>query len=421
MEKRVAELFAGVGGFRVGLDQLDSGWDFVYANQWEPARKVQYAFQCYCRHFGSDHASNKDINLVDKNAMPDIDLLVGGFPCQDYSVAHSGAMGIEGKKGVLWWDIRDTIQAKTPPFVLLENVDRLLTSPGRRQVGRDFGMILYTLNQLGYGVQWQMINAADYGFPQRRRRVFIFAYRNDTQYANKIAMQAKKSNLRKALGQLGVLTQSFSVKDNLTRMNEARLDGFNDIIDFSDHFSFRFESLGIVQGDDVFTAHYQPDYSGKHETLNDIVLDHVDDASLFLDDAKIKKFEYLKGAKREQRTSHSGFEYYYTEGGMAFPDPLNLPGRTMLTSEHSINRSTHVIRDKETGKLRFLTPIETERMQMFPDNWTEGMPKSSRYFMMGNALVTGIITQIGKRLDILFKSEKKLDKRSYDESISVHH
>lgn len=405
MQKRVAELFAGVGGFRVGLESLNSGWNFVYANQWEPGKKNQYAFDCYVRHYGNNNeVSNEDINKVDKHKIPDIDLLVGGFPCQDYSVAHSGAQGIQGKKGVLWWDIRDTIEAKMPAFVLLENVDRLLSSPGKVHRGRDFGMILYTLRQLGYGAQWRILNAAEYGYPQRRRRVFIFAYRQDTKYAKSIN---DAPNLEYALLNNSVYNESLPIYKELQLKKETRLDGYLDIVDFSDTFSFHFENTGIMNNWDVFTGKYTPNYTGKHTLLNDIILEHVDDESLFIDTVpgKLEKFEYLKGSKKEERTSSSGFKYFYTEGGMAFPDPLERPGRTMLTSEHSVNRSTHVIKDKETGRLRLLAPIECERMQTFPDNWTEGMPKSARYFMMGNALVCGLVADIGRGIDKIIANE----------------
>lgn len=182
MEKTVCELFAGVGGFRVGLEEADSNWKTVWANQWEPSRKSQYAFECYVSHFGKNkNYINEDIASIDKNDIPDHNLLVGGFPCQDYSVARSGAKGMEGKKGVLWWQIRDVLEAKSPKFVLLENVDRLLKSPASQR-GRDFGVILACFNDLGYTVEWRVINAADYGFAQRRRRTFIFACKNDTNY-----------------------------------------------------------------------------------------------------------------------------------------------------------------------------------------------------------------------------------------------
>ena len=186
MEKTVCELFAGVGGFRIGLEESDSNWKTVWANQWEPGKKTQHAFDCYVKHFGNkENYINRDIASIDKETIPDHNLLVGGFPCQDYSVAHTGAQGIEGKKGVLWWQIRDTLEKKQPKFVLLENVDRLLKSPASQR-GRDFGVILACFNDLGYTVEWRVINAAEYGFAQRRKRIFIFACKNNTNYYNQI-------------------------------------------------------------------------------------------------------------------------------------------------------------------------------------------------------------------------------------------
>lgn len=186
MEKTVCELFAGVGGFRIGLEESDQNWNTVWANQWEPGRKSQYAYDCYVSHFGKNkNYINEDIASIDKEDIPDHNLLVGGFPCQDYSVARTGAKGMEGKKGVLWWQIRDVLETKSPKFVLLENVDRLLKSPASQR-GRDFGVILACFNDLGYTVEWRVINAADYGFGQRRRRTFIFACKNDTKYYESI-------------------------------------------------------------------------------------------------------------------------------------------------------------------------------------------------------------------------------------------
>ena len=186
MEKTICELFAGVGGFRLGMERANKEWTTVWANQWEPGKKSQHAYDCYCTHFGkTDNHVNKNISEIDKALIPDHNLLVGGFPCQDYSVARTGATGINGKKGVLWWDIRDILEKKSPSFVILENVDRLLKSPANQR-GRDFGIILTCFNELGYNVEWRVINAAEYGFAQRRRRTFIFAYKNETSYSNHI-------------------------------------------------------------------------------------------------------------------------------------------------------------------------------------------------------------------------------------------
>ncbi len=186
MEKTVCELFAGVGGFRIGLEKSDASWNTVWANQWEPGKKTQHAFDCYVSHFGrKENYINEDIANIDKSTIPNHNLLVGGFPCQDYSVARTGAKGMEGKKGVLWWQIKDILEKKQPKFVLLENVDRLLKSPSDQR-GRDFGIMLACFNNLGYSVEWRVINAAEYGFAQRRRRIFIFACKNDTNYYRNI-------------------------------------------------------------------------------------------------------------------------------------------------------------------------------------------------------------------------------------------
>ena len=159
MKKTMVELFAGVGGFRLGMERLGTGWETNWFSQWEPGKKKQWAHDCYVYHFGDsidlagETTTGVDVASVDKKNVPNHTLLTGGFPCQDYSVAHSlsSSKGIEGKKGVLWWQIRDILIAKRPPFVILENVDRLLKSPASQR-GRDFGIILTSFAQLGYSV-----------------------------------------------------------------------------------------------------------------------------------------------------------------------------------------------------------------------------------------------------------------------------
>jgi len=173
---KVAELFAGVGGFRIGLAR--AGWKTVYSNQWEPATKVQHASNVYVANFGEEGHSNQDISEVER-VPSKFDLLVGGFPCQDYSVAKtlSSAKGLRGKKGVLWWEILRLVDEHQPKFIFLENVDRLLKSPATQR-GRDFAVMLRTLGDAGYVIEWRVVNAAEYGFPQRRIRVFIVAKRS---------------------------------------------------------------------------------------------------------------------------------------------------------------------------------------------------------------------------------------------------
>lgn len=405
MQKTMCELFAGVGGFRLGFDRLESGWETTWFSQWEPGAKTQWAHDCYIKHFGDsqdlkgEYHTGEDIAEMDKKNIPDHTLLVGGFPCQDYSVAHTlaSSKGIEGKKGVLWWQIRDTMIAKKPPFCIFENVDRLLKSPAKQR-GRDFGMILACLYELGYSAEWRVINAAMYGAAQRRRRTFIFAYKNDTKFgfaeANKTAQDI--------LLHEGLMAKAFPISEILA---EKETTISTDLVDVSDHFAFDFRKAGYMSNGRIYTA----DVSEIEETptlLGDILQRNVGEQYFITDDERMAKWVYLKGAKKIPRKSANGHEYIFSEGPIAFPDPWDRPGRTMLTSESTLNRSTHVVADPSTGKLRTLTPIEAERLQGFDDDWTNsGMPQRMRFFCMGNALVVPMITKMGKVLDDIIQNE----------------
>jgi len=416
MEKTVIELFAGVGGFRVGLNNIkdfdengraieNGPFKFLWANQWEPESTIQHAFNCYKTRFSdTQDDSNTDITKVDKYGIRDHTLLVGGFPCQDYSVARSLAneKGIEGKKGVLWWQIRDILVAKKPPFVLLENVDRLLKSPAKQR-GRDFGIMLRCFNDLGYGVEWRVINAAEYGHPQRRRRVYIFAFRSNTHYYGLI----RKRKPLLVLSNTGIFAKSFKVNplaDKDLKAKNIDQDCFDDLVTMSNLFRFDFMNSGLCINHIAYTANTVAKKQGAIALRKIIQANNVPE-SFYLTPQAIEKFKYLKGSKKINRTSKEGHDYIYSEGKISFPDYLNRPGRTMLTSEGTINRSTHVIKDAQ-NRFRYLTPIETERLNQFPDNWTNtNMPIKKRYFMMGNALVCGVVRKIGRQISEIIDGE----------------
>lgn len=405
MQKTICELFAGVGGFRLGFDRLGSGWKTTWFSQWEPGARTQWAHDCYVQHFGdsadlnNEFHTGEDISTMDKQAIPNHTLLVGGFPCQDYSVAHtlSSSHGIEGKKGVLWWQMRDTIIAKKPPFCIFENVDRLLKSPAKQR-GRDFGVILACLAKEGYSVEWRVVNAAQYGAAQRRRRTFIFAYRNDTIYGQKMADISADMIVKNG----GLMAKAFPIQ-NIGQITETVIGG--DIVDVSDNFAFAFETAGYMCKGRIYTAKVT-EQEEEPITLGKILQTTVDD-KFYITNEKMPKWTYLKGAKKIPRKSADGHEYTFSEGPIAFPDPWDRPGRTMLTSESTINRSTHVVSDPGTGRLRLLTPVEAERLQGFDDEWTNtGMPDRMRYFCMGNALVVPMITRMGRVLDTIIAEEK---------------
>ncbi|MEB6278002.1 DNA (cytosine-5-)-methyltransferase [Staphylococcus gallinarum] len=392
---KVVELFAGVGGFRLGLEQTKNRiFDVNWANQWEPSRKVQHAFDCYNKRFDTGEHVNRDIAEIsdEEMAATEADMIVGGFPCQDYSVARSlnGELGIQGKKGVLFWQIIRFVQNTFPKYLLLENVDRLLKSPSSQR-GRDFAVMLSTLSELGYDVEWRVINAADYGNAQRRRRVFIFAYKQGLDYSNEMS----KESLENIIYKKGMFAQAFPIEGEPNKKRIAQTKLSSDIVEVSDNFKFQFYNSGILRNGEVLTIDTIPKFE-KAITLKDIIQENVDD-NYSLNVNQIEKFRYLRGPKKIKRTTKDGHEYYFSEGGMSETDSLDLPARTMLTSEASVNRSTHFLNINNV--YRTLTPIEAERLNGFPDNWTDTMPDRMRFFCMGNALVVPIITRIGNQIE----------------------
>ena len=412
MKKTLVELFAGVGGFRCGLNKVElkndkviehGNWNCVWANQWEPATKTQDAYECYGKRFGFEDLSNVDIFEVDKKTIPDHTLLVGGFPCQDYSVAQtlSNSKGIEGKKGVLWWAIEEVLSIKQPPFVLLENVDRLLLSPAKQR-GRDFGMILRSFYDNGYDVQWRVINAGEYGLPQKRRRTYIFAYHKSTNYYKE--MQKLKDT--EIIMEKGLFINQFPIKDTYETIANSSVAEYKDLIEVSNMFKCEFYNAGVMTNGGIFTAKVKSNYNLVYP-LRNIREEREVDAKYFLNEKQVEKFEFLKGSKKIPRTKPNGEPYLYCEGAMPFPDNLDAPARTMLTSEGGVSRTTHVIEDFKTKKPRLLTPIECERINGFPDDWTNtGMTDKKRNFMMGNALVVGVIERIGIEIEKIIENEK---------------
>lgn len=389
---RVVELFAGVGGFRLAFERTSKLFKTVWANQWEPGRNKQWAFECYIKHFGENkNHVNKDITTV-IDEVPEHDLLVGGFPCQDYSVARTNASGIEGKKGVLWWSIRDIIIKRNPKFVLLENVDRLIKSPSNQR-GRDFGIMLRSLEDIGYNVEWRIINSADYGFAQRRRRIFIFGFKKDL--TDKIYNTRNQFDI---LLEKGFFPTAFEVEsiENKKLTITTVLNGYEDLVDLTNKFAEKFYNSGSMIDGQVLSMEVLPKLKPS-KTLEEIVEKDGVDEQYYINDNQ-KKFAILKEKKSVRRINPEGEIYFYSEGAMEFPDSLDKPARTMLTSEGSINRSTHVIIDPKTNRLRLLTPLECERINGFDDKWTDtGMPHKFRYFCMGNALVVPVVEKLAKQ------------------------
>ena len=429
--QRVVELFAGIGGFRFGLERvnaerqaqgLELAYEVVWANQWEPGKTKQHAAQVYEARWG-EAPVNADIAAVLEDASQVQALLdarptmlVAGFPCQDYSVARPQGEGLQGKKGVLWWQIHKLLrlsQEAGQPIgtLLLENVDRLLNSPTKSR-GRDFAIILASLQELGYAVAWQVVNAADYGHAQRRRRVFIVGvHRSLPSHANWKQALAKDS--LQWLIESSPLARALPVAP---RGPGAEFRLGCDAIEVQYHFAQRkgktpFASSGVCIDGMVWTQatraasiHDYSPYVGQTRllTLGDIVAETTTvDPSYFLDEHALARWRHLKGAKCVPRVAKTGYEYAFSEGAVAFPDPLDRPSRTILTSEggNAASRTKHVVEHAD-GRLRRLTPEELECLTGFPRGYTDvaGLSATHRAFLLGNALVTGVVTSIGQVL-----------------------
>lgn len=402
-EIKIVELFAGVGGFRIGLEAASNVFHTIWNNQWEPSTVQQDASLVYRARFGAEGHCNKDINTVKTEDIPDHDLLVGGFPCQDYSVAStlSRSGGIEGKKGVLWWQIYRILNEKgdrRPQYVFFENVDRLLGSPAKQR-GRDFAIILASLADLGYTVEWRVVNAADYGMPQRRRRTYIVGYLDNSTVSQQVG------DLKEWVLYDGVMAKAFPFEQKPKTISIFNIEG--DVTEVSANFNkgkkdSPFGDAGVMRHREVFSVDTIPHYEGPVINLGDIVVDEeFVPEEFYISDEDLPRWQYEKGAKKIERTSKDGFQYTFSEGGMAFPDYLDRPSRTIITGEGgtAASRFKHVVLTP-SGRYRRLIPLELERLNMFPDNHTlhQNVSDGRRAFLMGNALVCGIVAQVGKSL-----------------------
>lgn len=423
-ELKVIELFAGVGGFRLGLEgykgksalsgyinelELPVSYSVVFSNQYEPSTKIQHATAIYLERFkerGGIHFDESIEKIEGSHIKENVDLLVGGFPCQDYSVANSlrTSKGLLGKKGVLWWQIERLLSelgSRKPKYLILENVDRLLKSPVTKR-GRDFSVMLASLNDLGYVVEWRIINAAEYGMPQRRRRVFIIGYLANTP----VGKRQKRAEYLDWLTETGIVGKEFpAIKKG--QENEFKIIGKLEDVTLNYggiQGKSIFSNAGLSINREVYTVELAPRIKGYIKTLADVLVHDSDVPAEFWISAKDKrKWIDAKGSKKQPRKTEDGHEYFFSEGTMACPDEKDKPSRTIITSEggKTPSRTKHLVsHSKDEDKWRRLIPVELEQLNMFPKNFTQHplVNDNKRAFLMGNALVVGIIEKLGRSL-----------------------
>ena len=288
--------------------------------------------------------------------------------------------------------------------MILENVDRLLKSPTSHR-GRDFAIMLASLSDLGYVVEWRVINASDYGMPQKRKRVYIMAYRKNTSAYKKIKKLNKLGLCTNWIFNDGLMQDSFPMTFGDMFADSFPIGGsVEDISENHEQFNeFKrpFANAGLIIGRQVFTAKGKALFDGEQTILDDIVEKNEDKVpdEFFIDESDLKEWEKAKNAKSIPRVSKDGYEYNYSEGNMAFPDKLDRPSRTIVTGEggRSVSRFKHVIQTN-SGRYRRLLPLELERLNMFDDDWTVGASDTKRAFFMGNALVVGIVEKLSNSL-----------------------
>jgi len=323
---KVAELFAGVGGFREAMVALNEQagaeiFRMAFSNQWEPSESAkkgeeQFANRVYIAKFGHEGHYADDIHKVSdiqgpipKTVVPDIDLLVGGFPCQDYSVAKpkNVSKGLRGPKGVLWWSIERLLEERAPDYVLLENVDRLINSPANNR-GRDFAVILKGFQELGYAVEWRVVNAGEYGFPQKRRRIFILAYKLKTAQGK--ALKASLDEPAAVLTLKGVLARSLPCASEELIPEVYDLNRFKTDVDVKDRYAEEaspFLSAGYMLDGEVHTLHVDTVMKGKPTLLRHLLVkpgqpfypSTFAKFSIPADDSGL--WAYAKGRKNEPR------------------------------------------------------------------------------------------------------------------------
>lgn len=377
------DLFAGVGGFHYGIDRAFSNQQTapivkigqrgnriiskkwadvhdrpeaplcVYSNEWD-----KYANSVYRKHFGE--CDNRDIRTVRAEEIPDHDLLCGGFPCQSFSIAGKRG-GFDDTRGTLFFEIARILREKQPRLLLLENVKGLLSHDS----GRTFATILFSLDELGYDAQWQVLNSKNFGVPQNRERVFIVGHLRGTSRPQVFPITSYNAKT------LGEITSGVSDAQRVYTTEQAKtLKGLGGGMGAKTGLYavpvLTPNRLKKRQMGRRFKTNGEPAFTLNTQDQHGVMLNRQD------------------GVKKEVDTA----------------------GTLSSSDWRGLNRNqdqTGVMKDMA---IRRLTPIECERLQGFPDNFTKyghdgkEMSDTQRYKMLGNAVTTNVVTEIVRGLTV---------------------
>lgn len=353
----------------------------------------KYATKVFERHFGGVR-NYGDITKIDAEKLPDFDCLVGGFPCQAFSIAGKRG-GFEDTRGTLFFDLARILRAKQPRLFVFENVKGLLSHDN----GRTFKTIIATIDELGYDCQWQVLNSKDFGVPQNRERIIIVGHLRGTTRPEVFPIQG--DDRKAAFGAItnvyhkGQHTGSYVAPPKVEQINESRHQ--QDRIYDQNGIS---PTLSTMQG------------GNKQPKIIQRSADYRKDGSLREFDEFSQTLRAKMGDNHPMVTTVRVPEA--TKKGYAEAVPGQAINLTALGSKTRRGRVSDVANTLDTqqqqhtltpdARIRRLTPLECERLQAFPDNWTqfgvadEPISNTQRYKMCGNAVTTNVIQAVFERI-----------------------
>jgi DNA (cytosine-5)-methyltransferase 1 len=357
MHMRLGSLFSGIGGFDLGFQK--AGYNISFC-----VEKDKYCQAILHKHFpNAEHYG--DIVNVDVTKLPKIDVLVGGFPCQDISIAGKRA-GLQGTRSSLFYEFDRYIRATNPRFIVVENVPGLLSSNS----GHDFAFVLNEMVERwgAKSIAWRILDSQFFGVPQRRRRIFFVA-----DLAGECASE--------------ILSLSDSSTGNTSKGPKAGKAVTCTPSGISGTCSSKWaKGTGGPAGDE----HY-----------NLIVYRWQNQKDGLVNDGTVATLRTSMGSSGFSEVNHP-LVHAYSVSDKSKAQSMSVNEISVSNTLFSGNPRFHneyssvVIAD--AGMVRRLTPLECERLQGFPDNWTEGQSDSQRYKQIGNAVTVNVAEWIANRI-----------------------
>jgi len=377
------DLFGGIGGFRLGMEA--NGFECVGYYDID-----KYATAVYNYNFGENHEATNVKHIRD---FPDHDILCGGFPCQDFSIAGRRE-GIDGERGNLFYEVVRIARSKRPSYLFLENVKGLLSSNN----GWDFGIIQVALDEIGYDLQWQVLNTKNFGIPQNRERVFIIGHIRGTSRPKVFPIGGDTEKIDELFGQC---TNTITA-----RYYGAQANG-SYIIESKQYAQERIPEPGVKEKRPmILNSQLRPatrptaSQGGSGPLISDEYCFCVDTTPHKVIQP-VQKSNELKQIGNIDQCGHNSMW-----GRVYDPDGVS----STLTARGGGMGATTGLYDMGDSQIRRLTPMECERLQGFPSGWTKygkfgdeisEISDTQRYKMCGNAVTTRVIEAIAKKLVVV--------------------